>query len=99
VPGLLVNAGSRLPNLIRQTIDVLAVPYLCFGKDSEVRVQLHVDNGKCQGHARCNALAPEVFDLDDLGYVSTPSGEVPESLENKARTGAAACPEQALSVR
>ena len=62
-------------------------------------MRLHVDNSKCQGHARCNALAPEVFDLDDLGYVSTPSGEVSAALEDKARAGAGACPEQALSVR
>jgi ferredoxin len=61
-------------------------------------VQLAVDNSKCQGHARCNAVAPEVFELDELGYVATPSGEVPPHLEELARKGAAACPERALSV-
>jgi ferredoxin len=61
-------------------------------------VHLTVDNGKCQGHARCNAVAPDVFELDDLGYVATASGEVPAAHEDKARKGAAACPEQALQV-
>jgi ferredoxin len=61
-------------------------------------VHLSVDNGKCQGHARCNAVAPAVFELDDLGYVATASGEVPVGLEDQARKGAAACPEQALKV-
>lgn len=61
-------------------------------------MHLTVDNSKCQGHARCNAVAPEVFELDDVGYVSTASGEIPTALEAHARKGAAACPEQALKV-
>jgi ferredoxin len=61
-------------------------------------VKLIVDVDKCQGHARCAALAPEVFELDDLGNVATRSGEVPPELEAQARLGAQACPEQALAV-
>jgi ferredoxin len=61
-------------------------------------LELHVDNSKCQGHARCNAVAPEVFELDDLGYVATPSGTVPLALEALARKGANGCPEHALTV-
>jgi ferredoxin len=61
-------------------------------------VHLHVDNSKCQGHARCNATAPDVFVLDDLGYVATPSGAVPAEQEQSARKGAAACPERALTI-
>ena len=35
---------------------------------SENRVlMLKVDPDKCQGHARCHALAPELFELDELG--------------------------------
>jgi ferredoxin len=61
-------------------------------------VQLIVDNSKCQGHARCAAMAPEVFELDDEGYIATGSGPVPAGLEGKAKTGVDACPEQALSL-
>ena len=31
-------------------------------------MRVHVDPEKCQGHNRCYALAPELFDVDDLGY-------------------------------
>ncbi|MCW2622121.1 MAG: ferredoxin [Frankiales bacterium] len=61
-------------------------------------MQLIVDNSKCQGHARCNAMAPEVFELDDDGYIATRSGEIPAGLEAKAKIGVDSCPEQALSL-
>jgi len=31
-------------------------------------MRVHVDVEKCTGHARCWSLAPEVYELDDLGY-------------------------------
>ena len=31
-------------------------------------MRLRVDDEKCQGHNRCYALAPELFDVDDYGY-------------------------------
>ena len=31
-------------------------------------MRVHVDPEKCQGHNRCYAIAPELFDVDDLGY-------------------------------
>ena len=31
-------------------------------------MRVHVDGDKCQGHNRCYAIAPELFDVDDLGY-------------------------------
>ena len=64
----------------------------------EVFVHLHVDSSKCQGHGRCNAVAPEVFELDDLGYVMTASGPVASELEAVERKGVGACPEKALSI-
>ncbi|MFJ6132084.1 ferredoxin [Janibacter terrae] len=46
----------------------------------------------CQGHARCAALTPGVFELDDDGYVATTSHDLaPEHVE-AARRGAAAAP-------
>jgi ferredoxin len=61
-------------------------------------VRATVDPTKCVGHARCNAQAPEVFDLDDDGYVVAPDGEVPAVLEERARAGVDACPERALTL-
>jgi ferredoxin len=62
-------------------------------------VRVHVDGDKCQGHNRCYALAPELFEVDDLGYAhELAGGVVPEGLEDKARTAAANCPEYAIAI-
>ena len=62
-----------------------------------MRVQLDTD--KCQGHNRCYALAPELFDVDDYGTaVLLVEGEIPSELEDKARLAAANCPEYAITI-
>lgn len=62
-------------------------------------MRVHVDGEKCQGHNRCHAIAPELFDVDDLGYASEiGDGVVPPGLEEKARNAAANCPEYAISI-
>lgn len=62
-----------------------------------MRVQL--DTEKCQGHNRCYALAPELFDVDDYGTaVLLVEGEIPAELEEKARLAAANCPEYAITI-
>ncbi|WP_026926476.1 ferredoxin [Granulicoccus phenolivorans] len=58
-----------------------------------------VDGSLCAGHARCVFEAPEVYELDDLGYNSTTIDPVPPGLEDKARRGADACPERAISIQ
>ena len=62
-------------------------------------MRVHVDREKCQGHNRCYALAPELFDVDDLGNAfELNDGLVSEGLEDKARRAAANCPEYAISI-
>jgi ferredoxin len=62
-------------------------------------MRVSVDNSVCTGHARCYAVAPEVFTIDDGGYSDIGTGkEVPVDLEDKARLGVRACPERALSL-
>lgn len=57
------------------------------------------DREKCQGHGRCYALAPEVFESDDEGYaVLLVTGEVPEERQEDARLAADNCPEFAISI-
>ena len=61
-------------------------------------MKVHVDPDKCQGHNRCFAIAPELFDVDDLGQAhEVGDGEVPPVLEEKARL-AANCPEFAIVI-
>ena len=31
-------------------------------------MHVSVDGNLCQGHARCNLICPEVFDLDEAGF-------------------------------
>jgi ferredoxin len=60
-------------------------------------MRVHVDESKCQGHNRCYALAPELFDVDDFGSAhEIGDGTVPPELEDKARLAAANCPEYAI---
>lgn len=62
-------------------------------------MRVHVDSEKCQGHNRCYAIAPELFDVDDLGYATeVGDGTVPAGMEEKARLAAANCPELAIEV-
>lgn len=63
------------------------------------RLRVRVDRDKCQGHARCKALAPELFDLDEYGNShERGDGSVPAGLEDKARLARANCPEFAIEV-
>lgn len=52
----------------------------------------------CQGHGRCEALAPDVFTLDDNGYLRQEVIQVPEGLEDQARIGVESCPEDVLTI-
>jgi len=62
-------------------------------------VKIHVDQEKCQGHNRCYAIAPELFDVDDYGTASALNeGIVPPGLEDKARLAVANCPEFAVQI-
>ena len=62
-------------------------------------MRVTVASEKCQGHNRCFALAPELFDVDDYGTaVVIGDGSVPAELEEKARLAVANCPEFAISI-
>jgi ferredoxin len=60
-------------------------------------VKIRVDPDRCQGHARCFALVPELFSVDDYGLSSViGDGTVPAELEEKAKLAIANCPEFAI---
>jgi ferredoxin len=71
-----------------------------FGRMSKSpRLRLRVDQEKCQGHARCKSLAPELFNLDEFGNAhEIGDGTVPAGLEDKAWLAQANCPEIAIEV-
>lgn len=53
---------------------------------------------KCQGHARCLALAPDLVGLDDNGYIGFDELAVPEDQVEAARSAVESCPERALAL-
>ena len=60
-----------------------------------MRVKVNAD--KCEGHNRCCALAPEVFDVDDYGTATALNdGVVPPELEERAKLAVQNCPEYAI---
>ena len=62
-------------------------------------LKVKVDRDRCQGHARCAALAPELFALDALGNAREKGdGTVPQALVDKAYLAKANCPELAIEV-
>ena len=61
--------------------------------------RVRVDRERCQGHARCAAIAPELFELDELGNArEIGDGTVPPNLADKAWLARANCPELAIDV-
>ena len=61
-------------------------------------MKVTVDPDRCQGHARCWEICPEVFSLDEVGHSVAASGEVPSALEAEVTKAAANCPERAITV-
>jgi ferredoxin len=62
-------------------------------------MKVKVDSERCQGHARCAALAPELFALDAFGNArEVGDGTVPAALADKAHLAKANCPEFAIEV-
>ncbi|HEY8709558.1 MAG TPA: ferredoxin [Burkholderiaceae bacterium] len=63
------------------------------------RWRVQIDSSRCQGHNRCYVLAPELFDVDELGQglVRTDAGSFPGDRD-KAQLAAANCPELAITI-
>ncbi|MBI5320484.1 ferredoxin [Bradyrhizobium sp.] len=62
-------------------------------------ITLRVDPDKCQGHARCSALAPELFQLDEFGNARERLGTCSEPDQiDKAYVARANCPEEAIII-
>lgn len=61
-------------------------------------MQVAVDHDRCEGHARCWGLCPEVFALDDEGHAFVQRADVPPGLEDEVRGAANNCPERAIRV-
>ncbi|MGX1675543.1 ferredoxin [Streptomyces sp. NPDC055400] len=54
--------------------------------------------GRCCGYTLCNEVCPEVYSIDDDGFVYIADPDIPSGLEGRAREGADICPQRALVV-
>ena len=61
-------------------------------------MKIHINRAGCVGHARCAAMAPEIFPLDDDGYIAVDEVAPSPDQEAQARRGARACPERIITV-
>jgi ferredoxin len=62
-------------------------------------LRVRVDPDRCQGHNRCYSIAPDIFELDDLGMSSAAGGGlVPAEQAALARRAEANCPEHAVMI-
>lgn len=52
----------------------------------------------CQGHARCVAVSPGIFVLDENGYIGFDEVMVADGELEAARQAVDSCPERALQL-
>jgi ferredoxin len=62
------------------------------------QMKIVIKKDQCAGHARCNAVAGDLFPLDETGYIATSGFEVPPGQEARARRASRACPERVIEV-
>ncbi len=61
-------------------------------------MRIKVDFDLCQGHANCMGEAPEVFRVDDNGYLEVLQEQPSEELREKVEMAVTYCPTGALSL-
>lgn len=63
------------------------------------QAMLHLHPQRCQGHARCSELLPELLIQDGSGPVQLKGdGAIPSPLLEKASLVVACCPEMAIEL-
>jgi ferredoxin len=61
-------------------------------------MKIKADFDLCQGHAVCMGEAPEVFEVDDKGFLNILQEAPPEALREKVEAAVKYCPTGALSI-
>ena len=61
-------------------------------------MHVSVDANRCQGHARCNLICPEVFGLDEAGFAVVITADVPPGYETAVKDAVVNCPERAITA-
>ena len=61
-------------------------------------MHIKVDFDLCQGHANCMGEAPEIFRVDDKGFLEVLQEEPDEKLRDAVEMAVRCCPTGALSL-
>jgi len=69
-----------------------------YAREQDNAMKIRIDKAACVGNARCAAVAPELYPLDDNGYIQVSEIDVPRGSEALARQGARACPERIIVI-
>lgn len=66
--------------------------------NNEGKLKVVINKPACCGYGVCAEICPEVYKLDENGIVHVDDEIVPTGLEDRAREGADACPQNAIKV-
>lgn len=61
-------------------------------------MKIKVDFDLCESNALCEALAPDVFELDDDDFLQLKTDEVTDENIDRVKQAVAACPRAAISL-
>lgn len=61
-------------------------------------MKIKVDFDLCESNAMCEALAPDVFELDDDDFLQLNTDEVTDENRQRVQQAVAACPRAAISI-
>jgi len=61
-------------------------------------MKIKVDFDLCESNALCEALAPDVFELDDDDFLQLKTDEVTDENVDRVKQAVAACPRAAISL-
>lgn len=61
-------------------------------------MKIVVDRAKCTGLGICEALAPDVFEVDESGDLILLSDQVPDGGLDEVEAAVAGCPTEALRI-
>lgn len=61
-------------------------------------IRLRVDRNRCTGLGVCQAIAPDVFDIDDDGLMRIIESCPSESLRSALDEAVSSCPTEAISI-
>jgi ferredoxin len=61
-------------------------------------MKVKVDFDLCESNALCEAIAPDIFELDDDDFLQLLSDEVTDENRDRVERAVASCPRAAISI-